>query len=123
MWWQSNSEEEDYDDDGRHTSWLIPNIRVRVVTRKLGSQGRGVVVDVTRGPCATLHLLMFVVAFLFVLLLLFFDILACPFSFFGFCCFCFFSFVSCPFFPFLFSMVFFYNFLSIRIAKKTKNNG
>ena len=57
MWWQSNSEEEDYDDDGRHTSWLIPNIRVRVVTRKLGSQGRGVVVDVTRGPCATLHLL------------------------------------------------------------------
>ena len=56
---RSNSEEEDYDDDGRHRSWLIPNIRVRVVTRKLGSRyfkEKGVVVDVTRGPCATLHL-------------------------------------------------------------------
>lgn len=38
---------------------MTPHIRVRVVTRKLGSRyykQKGIIVDVTRGPCATLQM-------------------------------------------------------------------
>ena len=58
------SKDSRHDDSGKDepehpNHWLIPNIRVRIVSKKLGSQhfkAKGVVIDVTRGPTATLEM-------------------------------------------------------------------